>query len=1134
MKNLKLLLLSTIFAMFLCITSYGAYLNNVPQKITQPNGKLINCFASGDERFVYMHDSNGYTIIKNPNTGYYVYANLINNKLEPTNLIVGMFNPTSIALKPRLKPTATKEAVQDAIMSSISTNSKGGAQATQNVARSMGKVNPLIIFYKFDDVNLPAEVGYPVTKYWQPRFNGENKYPTSIKSFFEEASYGKFTLDFRFPQAMTSTDYFVVQNHIMADDFDENGKQITFRNEYNWYLPLAPGEHGYADPQASIAANNAEGYARFDHMIRSAIAQLNDMPYTAPSVPGVVIDTTFQIPSRAELDVNNDGYIDEIIIIISGTPYGNYPDGYSNILWNKSATISDGPAINGVQAYNYSVIFADTLIKPSDRKEDDPFYTAINGSLVTHEILHNMGNNSHGVGVPDYAMVIGGDTLTLTSPWDIMGANTQSNYLTDRTPAISAYTKWKYLGWIDDIPVIQRDPNNPNAKTYYVNPITAQDNQAYRVYAPNSPLGEYFVLEYRDLKGVYEKDLPNEGLLIYRVKEPTYAFGQIIPAIPYELYAFRPGGDLSTDGSFEDAPFGIAPNRNLFDIDTNPASIVAATENGIPIFSGIKIKNIGKFSYGDPLTEMMAFDLEFQVFVDTLKFASDTVTLVEGLNYDFSSDEFLDIQPKDADIRQFKWESSNPAAATIDKDGYVRAIKVGTTTITVTSQDKNNNPLKATCTVNVIPQIPATEIILTPDNLEGIYIADEILLEATILPGNTTYPDVTWETSDSKVAIIKNPTEKSATIVAVSEGECQIIVKNIFTSKTAVCPVKVIKPSTTDLILTPKDPTIEVGESINIFAQIIPDNVMDKSIRWSSSNTDIVSVNPSGIITGVDEGTATITATTADNFSSTITVTVVFAETTKIEISPATKTAKAQETFYVTAKLLPANTSPAVTWSSSNEEIATVDASGKVTPLKSGNVDIIATAKSGLSAACKLTVLYADTMSITIEPQTLELAKGATDSLAATVKPSNADQTIIWKSFNPTIASVDEYGNVTAIEVGTTSITASTILGDKSATCQVTVKSPYPIPVTGVTLTPTSVVLNNGDSYKLTATISPSNASNKDLVWESLNTGICTVDSSGKITATGVGGTLVKVTTVDGNKEALCMVTVRNGSVAGR
>ena len=96
MKRLLLIL----WIGFCCLTLHAAYLRNIPMTLTQPDGATLYCFASGDEYFNYLHDKNGYTIMRHPQTGYYVYAEKRDGKLVATNLVAGRHDPATKGLQP--------------------------------------------------------------------------------------------------------------------------------------------------------------------------------------------------------------------------------------------------------------------------------------------------------------------------------------------------------------------------------------------------------------------------------------------------------------------------------------------------------------------------------------------------------------------------------------------------------------------------------------------------------------------------------------------------------------------------------------------------------------------------------------------------------------------------------------------------------------------------------------------------------------------------------------------------------------------------------------------------------------------------------------------------------------------------
>ena len=163
--------------------------------------------------------------------------------------------------------------------------------------------------------------------------------------------------------------------------------------------------------------------------------------------------------------------------------------------------------------------------------------------------------------------------------------------------------------------------------------------------------------------------------------------------------------------------------------------------------------------------------------------------------------------------------------------------------------------------------------------------------------------------------------------------------------------------------------------------------------------------------------------------------------------------------------------------------------------------------------------------SVTLSDTTVELNVDGTKQLTATINPASVTgKTVAWESSAPTVATVDNTGKITAVGVGTATITAT--VDGKSATCTVTVKAATPTQVESVTLSDTTVELNVDGTKQLTATINPASVTGKTVAWESSVPTVATVDNTGKITAVGVG-TATITATVDG-KSATCAVTVKN------
>ena len=166
---------------------------------------------------------------------------------------------------------------------------------------------------------------------------------------------------------------------------------------------------------------------------------------------------------------------------------------------------------------------------------------------------------------------------------------------------------------------------------------------------------------------------------------------------------------------------------------------------------------------------------------------------------------------------------------------------------------------------------------------------------------------------------------------------------------------------------------------------------------------------------------------------------------------------------------------------------------------------------------------------VSLNQTSVKLVEGDQVTLIATVTPSDAaNKNVSWTSSDNSIATVDN-GKVTAVKVGTATITVITEDGNKTASCTVTVTA-RTYPVESVTLDKDAVELTEGADITLTATVNPSNATNKNISWTSSDNAIATVEN-GKVTAVKAGTATITVKTEDGNKTATCAVTVNKKKV---
>ncbi len=240
-----------------------------------------------------------------------------------------------------------------------------------------------------------------------------------------------------------------------------------------------------------------------------------------------------------------------------------------------------------------------------------------------------------------------------------------------------------------------------------------------------------------------------------------------------------------------------------------------------------------------------------------------------------------------------------------------------------------------------------------------------------------------------------------------------------------------------------------------------------------------------------------------------------------IELDKSSLMLNTGSTSSLTATVSPSDASNKnVTWSSSDNTVAAVDQTGRVTALKAGTATITATTEDGgKTATCTVTVNQPVT-GAEIGYGTSEIGVGDSASFGGHVLPFDAtNQKISWKSSDDSIVSIDNEGIATAHKVGTVTLTLTTEEGGYTATCTVTVTQP----VTGISLNKASLTLIKGSSETLTATVTPASAS-PTVTWKSSNAAVATV-LNGKVTAIGLGKAVITATNTDG-RTAQCTVNV--------
>ena len=256
---------------------------------------------------------------------------------------------------------------------------------------------------------------------------------------------------------------------------------------------------------------------------------------------------------------------------------------------------------------------------------------------------------------------------------------------------------------------------------------------------------------------------------------------------------------------------------------------------------------------------------------------------------------------------------------------------------------------------------------------------------------------------------------------------------------------------------------------------------------------------------------------------------------TEVGLNKTSTTLVEGETETLVATVMPENaTDKSVVWESGNESAATVSQEGLVTAVGEGKATItVKTNDGGFSASCEVTVnkkVIAVT-GVKLSAASMTLREGDRGILTATVEPANAtNKNVEWWTTDLDIVSVTSApggstGYVEARKAGKTTVTVKTENGEFSASCEITVEKKE-VPVTGITIEPSSLKLPVGDTYSLIPHVQPSDATNQDIKWLSTNESVATVNAEGKVTAVAAGNAEIRAM-LEG-KFATCPIEVDN------
>lgn len=515
------------------------------------------------------------------------------------------------------------------------------------------------------------------------------------------------------------------------------------------------------------------------------------------------------------------------------------------------------------------------------------------------------------------------------------------------------------------------------------------------------------------------------------------------------------------------------------------------------------------------------------------------------------------ITPEDATNKNVSWTSSNDELATVE-NGKVVGVKTGSVIITATTEDGSKT---AECPVTVKSNLPPS-VTVGAEHITAICA----ILKGEANLGSTTSSDLTmgimWSTNSG--VLPSNSTKIEATEIHAREGTIGSYHYSVNIDNLDPATIYYFRSYVTQngqdtygetkefktqgigsLIETTEVSDVEATKAtLNAkldLTEVLYGN-MSYGFYWGASETsldsfiegtDLANNAYSALLTELSHKTqywyragVTLDRRTFFGEAKTFTTAVVPVESVSLD-KPEHTFHTIDSTLALTATVLPNDaTDKRVEWSSDNEDVAIVDANGKVTAKSNGKATItVTTTDQRKTATCEVSVAQWVT-GLSLDHTSLTLNEGQEQILIPTVNPSTgSDKSISWTSSDISVATVDDSGKVTAVSKGTATIKATANDGSGTyATCSVTVKRV----VSSIQLDKASISIYNEKSETITATVIPSDASNKAVIWSSSNASVATVSSSGVVTGKSRGTATITVTAIDGNgASATCEVEVK-------
>lgn len=450
------------------------------------------------------------------------------------------------------------------------------------------------------------------------------------------------------------------------------------------------------------------------------------------------------------------------------------------------------------------------------------------------------------------------------------------------------------------------------------------------------------------------------------------------------------------------------------------------------------------------------------------------------------------------------WSSDNETAATVDENGVVAGVGLGTAAITALGTGEEE---RAAAAITVV-EPPAPVATVRPPGA-GIVVGETIALSASSADASDEF---TWSTQDSAIASVS----ASGVVTGAAPGVVRVTAAGTHSGATGLTSIEVEEQEFIQVTVSPVAAIVAVGDTVALAGST---NRIGGTLSWSSADEGVVSVDQNGMVTGVGAGTVAVTAQGAKpNERSSALVTVVDPIPPVAIIRPSGASIPVGDTVALVAQS--GDATEGFSWSSDGEAIATVDGAGVVTGVGAGTVEITAVGmNTGAIGTASITVTVPVVHQVVVAPAAATIVVGDNVSLSgSTTRPGDS---LVWTSGNDAVATVNEDGLVVGISPGTALVTAeSASHPGESSSATVTVVAPV---AKQVTVRPLAASITAGERISLTAT---SNDPADGFTWTSDNESAATVDSAGVVMAVGPGTATITVQGTSSGESDTAAVTV--------